>query len=253
VSWKWILAAVLLVGAFGALALLRGRDADEEASRINLESGVVHFGAIEVPIAQVEPLMGVPDIYVGIPTSPPPEFDTSLLGPDMTFVMGNPSRADLEVLKRRGNSFFGAGSIAVYLGDDSQGEPVYLFQVQPTNWFDHLKDALFGTKTTSVYGSSYGCCQQSTGEVASNQSDFGGESADGETWTYTAAMWSVSDDVSVVAFARDGETIGWQRPMSGFVGIQFQHSGSNPFHDLDVQMTAYTAAGDVIPGASRSH
>ena len=81
------------------------------------DTSVVRVGPVDVPISQPEPVAVGPDRFLGL-VGPEPSFDTSDLGPDLSFQLGEPDfsqHEDEDILR------------AVYLGNDVNGHSYWIY------------------------------------------------------------------------------------------------------------------------------
>ena len=236
--------SLVLAAVYGILRAESGTSTDE------IGNTVVHFGALPIPVTDDDPLEGRPPIFRGVMVNPEPQFDVELLGGDLTFVTGEPDRSVVEAMGGD-QDLFGLFGRVVYVGDDVQGSPVYLFQQTGPSIVDIVKGWFTDVETTGLYGSSYSCCvsqgQEGSAPVR-NQPNLGFMEVEDQTYA-TAEMWGIQDDVAVMSFVDENEqALGWQRPVSNYVGVRFEaESGSRGFPNI--RMVAYDSEGNVVEGA----
>jgi len=246
---KWFVGAfvavgLVMAGVYGFLRAESGTSTDEAGNTI------LHFGALTIPVTDDEPIGGRPPIFRGEMVNPEPEFDVTPLGDDLAFVTGEPDRSLLEAMG--GQDLFGLFGRAVYLGDDVQGSPVYLFQQTGPSIVDVFKGWFTDVETTGIFGSSYNCCASQSQEGSApvrNQPNLGFMEAGDQTYV-TAEMWAIQDDVAVISFVdENGQALGLQRPVSGYVGVRFEaESGSRS--SPSIRMIAYDSDGNALDEAS---
>jgi hypothetical protein len=171
---KWLVGAIVVValvvaGVYGLLLAERQTSTDAAGNT------VIQFGALPIAITDDEPLPGRPPIFVGEAVHPEPGFPTGELGDDLTFILGEPDRSELSTPGDGGDAF-GLFGRAVYLGEDVQGGPVYLFQQTGPSVVDLVRGWFTDYETTGLYGSSYSCCavQGQEGSAPSPQSTTSG-------------------------------------------------------------------------------
>lgn len=247
---KWLVGGIVTFGRVfaGAHMLLR-----QEAATSVDEAGntVLHFGALPIPVTDDEPLSGRPPIFRGTEVNPAPEFDVQALGDDLTFVMGEPDRSEVEGLGGD-QDLFGFFGRAVYVGHDVDATPVYLFQQTGPSLVDAVRSLFTDYEATGIFGSTYDCCRSQSNEGSApvvNQVTFGTQQVGGVTYG-TVEMWAIQDDVSAIAFTdSDGNPLGWQRPVSGFVGARFE-ADSGATGSGSYRMIAYDAEGIEVDEAS---
>jgi hypothetical protein len=247
---KWVVGALVAVGlvlasAYGLLRAESGTSTDEAGNT------VIHFGALPIPVTDDEPLEGRPPIFRGDLANAEPQFDVEPLGDDLSFVMGEPHRSGLEAMGGD-QDIFGLFGRAVYLGDDVQGSPVYLFQQTGPSIVDIVKGWFTNVETTGIFGSSYNCCASQSQEGSApvrNQPNLGFMEVGDQSYA-VAEMWAIQEDVAVVSFVDENDqALGWQRPVSGYVGVRFEtDSGSRGFPNI--RMIAYDSDGNVVEEAS---
>jgi hypothetical protein len=206
------------------------------------DTSTVTLGPITVPIASSEPAAQNPNQYLGIPHRGP-AFDTSRLGVDYTLTQGTPNLALLE--QERSVQVDRIVS-AVYLGDDHQDVPVYIY-AKGSNHLGNLIGQIFlDGGTIYRFASTYSCCisgPQLDGMVGvtvrSSGSSSGGDS-------YINAEWhDLPEDISVVALEAEGQPLGWQVPVSGSVAFRVDHPGGGSLAG-QIALIAYDAQGQEL-------
>ena len=226
----WTVPGVVLI--LGVLAVTIPFDPNPRSPATSPDVDIVEIADLAVAVTDSDPVSTDPDVWIGL-KGPSPSFDTSVLGPNLSFAPGQPSAGD-----------FGDGVVdrvvrAVYMGE-LDGEPFYIYSTPAPSIWDRIFEVVFGNFSGDVLGTSLECC---TG------GDMDGEWAPGITYSIssedgvvtsevTTAQWlGLSTDVSVVAYQLDGEFIGWQTPVGGvsslrldqppeeYLGIAFDASG----------------------------
>ena len=203
------LVGVVGVLILGAAALFIG-PYDPNAIDPGASQGLdtVEIGDLAVTVVDSEPTIEDPSIWIGRP-GPSPQFDTSSLGPDLSFTPGEPARSHLDP-RMTG---------AVYLGE-LDDRPFYLFSRPPPSVFDWFSEILAGNLSGQIIGTSLDCC---TGGDMDHEGGFPGisSSQSDNAPPVVVAQWiGLSPEVSVVAYQFDGEFIGWQTPVGGISVIQ---------------------------------
>lgn len=203
-----------LAGAFGvlvlgAVALLIGPydpNAIDPADSHDVET--VEIADLAVPVVDSEPTLEDPRVWLGLP-GPSPQFDTTDLGPDLSFTAGAPMGDDLE-----------DGVIdAVYVGD-LDDQPFYIYSQAAPSILDWFSELIFGNLSGQTIGTSLDCC---TGGDMDRDGGFPGvmgSQLNDEPPMIVAQWLGLSPDVSVVAYQFDGEFVGWQTPVGGVSAIQ---------------------------------
>lgn len=169
----------------------------------------VEIADLAVPVVDSEPRVEEPRVWLGLP-GPRPQFDTSDLGPDLSFTPGEPAAGDLE-----------EGVIdAVYLGDlDSQA--MYIYSNAAPSIFDWFSEIIFGNLSGQTIGTTLDCCMGGTDmDRVGGFPRVSGSRFNDEPWVIAAQWFGLSPDVSVVAYQFDGEYVGWQTPVGGVSAIQ---------------------------------
>jgi hypothetical protein len=66
----------------------------------------------------------------------------------------------------------------------------------------------------------------------------------------TAEMWAIQDDVAVMSFVDENDqALGWQRPVSSYVGVRFEAESGSPGLP-SIRMIAFDSGGNVVEDAS---
>lgn len=190
---------------------------------------VVEISDLEVAVEARFPVLENPNVWVGY-VHPGPEFDTSQLGPNLSFTPGSPNANEIgdRVLE------------AVYLGD-LDGDPFYIYAVAPPSVIDRVAEIADGNLSGEILGTTYGCC---SGGDMDHEEGLPGLSSfkSGNGPTITTAEWlGLRPDVAVVAYEVGGSFIGWQTPVGGAVSLRLDHQPG-----VDVSLIAYTADGTEI-------
>lgn len=240
-----VVLGLVVAGTFGLLKAGSGTTTDESGEAF------LQFGDLAIPIVGTEPLAGRPPVFQGRMAHPEPQFDVSPLGADLTFATGDPDRSALDEMDDE-QDLFGWFGRAVYLGEDVQGDPVYLFQQTGPSLIDLIRGVFTDLEVTGIFGSSYSCCrsQSAEGNPPVNNQPFVGTVLGGDRTFVTAEMWAVDPEVAVVAFLdADEQPIGWQRPVSSYVGVRLKATTSAEA-ESNIHMIAYNAIGQEIQTAS---
>ena len=238
VAGLWLAGGVLLVvvALVGASFLFGSVATDEDADF------TVRLAMLEVPVSSDKPILESPDHFLGVP-HPEPNFDTSGLGPNLTFSqdIGNLEPLDPQDALR-----------VAYLGHDQAGDPYYVYHVGSPNFRQVLGQILADFGSFGRLGSSYETLAVGDGIFSSAQEQHISERGltngflsrgTGEPTTLVAEWHALPPDVSAVAFSRDGDPIGWQTPVSGTAALRlFPEDGGGLYPD--VAMVAFTADGD---------
>ena len=210
---RWsILSVVLLVGVLALIPF--DPNAFDPADTHDASS--VEIADLAVAVVDPEPVTTDPDVWLGLP-GPAPRFDTSELGPNLSFTPGSPSLDDLDDRIRR----------AVYLGE-LDGEPFYIYSTDAPSIWDRLFEIIGGNPSGDVLGTSLNCC------MGGDMDHEGGHPGltymqnlapqETEVSELIVAEWiGLSPDVSVVAYQLDGVFVGWQTPVGGVSSIEPDH------------------------------
>jgi hypothetical protein len=190
--------------------------------------------------------MADPDQFLGVP-HPAPSFDTSGLGPDLTF------RQDLDDLRVLDPA---QARRAVYLGHDQDGDPYYIWYVGSPNLRQRIGQIFADFGSVGRFGSSYGALVP--GDGLFRFLDDTQEERIPEIGLTSASLTSGSDqptvavmewhalptEVAVVVFHLNGDVLGWQTPVSGTAAIRVSAERAEPF-GFRPEMVALTADGEV--------
>ena len=172
------------------------------------------------------------------------------LGKDLSLVLGKADPDALHDMEGE-QDLFGWFGRAVYVGDDVMGAPVFLFQQTGPSIIDLVKGWIGDVETTGIFGSSYDCCRSQSsidGTPVLNQPTRTTVEVEGRRYAVTE-MWGLQGDVAIVAFIDEhGTPLGWQRPVSNYVGARFGETSANGLPD--VRMVAYNSAGEILEEAS---
>jgi len=172
---------------------------------------VVEIADLAVAVTSADPVSTDPDVWIGLP-GPAPLFDTSDLGPDLSFTPGEPMPGDLDERNMR-NDGWPTAIRAVYLGD-LDGEPFYLYSAPAPSIWDTIFEIVGGNFSGDVMGTSLSCCSGGDMDHVEGLPGLGHSST--MTTELTHAEWlGLTTDVSVVAYRIDGEPYGWQTPVGG--------------------------------------
>jgi hypothetical protein len=200
----------------GALALVVPFDPNPISPATNPDVATVEIADLAVAVTDPDPVLTDPDVWLGLP-GPIPLFDTTELGPDLSFTPGEPAVGDLDEQNMR-NDGWPTGTRAVYLGD-LEGEPFYLYSAPAPSIWDRIFEIVDGNFSGDVLGTSINCCTGGNMDHEEGMPGFSYSSSteDGVTTEeMTSAEWlGLSTNVSVVAYQFDGEFVGWQRPVGG--------------------------------------
>ena len=229
---------VLLVAGV-VLSLPSGSVATSDDGTHTLE-----LAMLTITIAEEEPLVKAPSQYLGVP-HPYPDFDTTDLGPDLTFDQDTSSLPALHpdhVLR------------AVYLGHDIRGEPYYIWHSGSPDFRRMIGQIIadFGAvgRLESTYGSEVvgdALWESSQQEIIAEMGLISGSissSSSGPT-TFTIEWHGLPTEVVAAVLYHDGEPIGWQRPVSGTAAFQFDMGSQDPQSvGRSAEMVAFTATGE---------
>lgn len=197
-----------------------GTDADPQTG------GVVVISELRMPVEGELIVYAVDDVTVWQASAAPEvRFDTSGLGPDLSFTVGRPSQESLA----------GVRGDVVYLGEFG-GVPMILYGAEaPTrNPWDYIYEFVMGHGDRRLLDASFPCCASTEGDPGIWR---------GWPWTEQAiAQWlGTPPSTSVVAFEVDGQPVGFQRPVGGIVSLPV--SAPLPYM---VSFIAYDSAGTVL-------
>jgi hypothetical protein len=262
------------VVVLGVLAVTIPFDPNPRSPATSRDVDTVEIADLAVAVTDSEPVATDPDVWLGL-KGPAPAFDTSSLGPDLSFTPGEPSVGDLEERNMR-NDGWPTAERAVYLGE-LEGEPFYIFSAAAPSIWDRIFEVIGGNFSGDVLGTSLNCCtggDMDHGMWVPGISYESSTTADRVTTGVITAEWlGLSTDVSVVAYQLDGMFIGWQTPVGGvsslsldqvpdeYLGVAFDASGREldrfgtelePFPDtsLTLQIKSLPAGSDWAPMTS---
>jgi len=207
------LAGVIGVVIFGASALLIGPwdpNALDPADSHDVET--VEIADLAVAVVDSEPTIDDPRVWMGLP-GPSPTFDTSELGPDLSFTPGEPAGEDLH----------DRTIDAVYLGD-LDDKPFYIYSQTAPSIFDWFSELIFGNLSGQTIGTSLDCCTGGDMDWEGGLPGISASQTNDEPPVVVAQWLGLTPDVSVVAYQFDGEFIGWQTPVGGVSTIQPEES-----------------------------
>jgi len=224
-----VLALLLVVVAIiGPVDPVRTSDDPE-----SLAAGWVTLGPIEASVESLEPIASQPDVYLGL-AAPVPTWDTSELGPDLSFTDSEPYPASLTEEAVR----------AVYLGKDIEGVDFYVFQ-QGSNSFLNLIGQILLDRTVGRFGTTYGCC--ASGSATEEERSFPLLSIEtlGNGPSFLIAEWhALPEDVVVVAFRVGEQAFGWQRVIGGSAAIRLEvDQATDP---NSIELVALNESGDEV-------
>lgn len=220
----WAVLFAIPVVIFLGFAIRFDPNSVDPAGTHGLET--VEVADLAIPVADSEPSLTNPDVWVGL-SGPLPRFDTTRLGPDLSFEAGEPEAGDLHERVSK----------AIYLGE-LDGEPFYVYsQPAPSIW-DRIFEMVDGNLSGEVIGTSLNCCSGGDMGHEGGLPGYGSRFATGEPGFIWVEWLGVAPDVSVVAFQIDGEFIGWQTPVGGTVSLRLEQ-----FPD-EVVMVGFDADGD---------
>jgi hypothetical protein len=265
----WGLASVVVV--LGVLTVTIPFDPNPRTPATTANVATVEIGDLAVAVTGSEPVLRDPDVWLGLP-GPDPLFDTSPLGPDLSFAPGEPSTGDLDEENMRHDGWPSA-SRGVYLGELA-GEPFYIFSAPAPSIWDRIFEVINGNFSGDTLGTSLNCCtggDMDHGEWLPGIS--GSFSSEGGVMTsevITAEWLGLSTEVSVVAYQVDGEFMGWQTPVGGvsslrldrwpneYLGVAFDATGRElnrfgaqlePLLDEGLAVAPEAPEGTLPPGA----
>ena len=231
------------VAVLGVLAVTLPFDPNPRSPATTSDVDVVEIADLAVAITDTEPAFSDPHVWYGL-SGPAPLFDTSELGPDLSFTPGQPAVGDLDDEVKR----------AVYLGD-LDGEPFYIYSAPAPSIWDTIFEIVDGNFSGDVLGTTLNCCTGGDMDHAEGLPGFSysttTDAEGGVTAEVITAEWrGPPTDVSVVAFRLDGDFIGWQTPVGGvvtlrldelpeeYLAVAFDASGQelNRFGPLDLEL-----------------
>jgi len=206
----WTVPALVLI--LGVLAVTVPFDPNPRSPATSPDVDTIEIADLAVAVTESEPNSTDPDIWLGL-KGPSPLFDTSALGPDLSFAPGEPSAGDIGDRVVR----------AVYLGE-LDGEPFYVYSTPAPSIWDRIFEVVDGNFSGDVLGTSLTCCSGGDMDHGEGLPGFShGYSTEGGVVTdetITAEWLGLSTDVSVVAYQLDGVFIGWQTPVGGVSSVR---------------------------------
>jgi hypothetical protein len=227
----WSVGSSVVVLA--ALALTVPFDPNRISPADTEDVAVVEIADLAVAVTDPEPVLTDPDVWVGLP-GPAPLFDTSELGPDLSFTPGEPTPGDLGERNMR-NDGWPTAIRAVYLGD-LEGEPFYLYSAPAPSIWDTIFEIVGGNFSGDVMGTTLSCC--SGGDMDHIEGLPGLGHSKTMTTELTHAEWlGLTTDVSVVAYRIDDEPHGWQTPVGGVSSLALDE------YPREFEMIAFDASG----------
>jgi hypothetical protein len=189
----------------------------------------VEISDLEVAVEDQTPSLENPDVWIGY-VHPAPKFDTSNLGPNLSFTPGAPSASDLgdRVLS------------AVYLGD-LDGEPFYIYAVDPPTMIDRVTEIADGALSGEILGTTHGCCSGGDMDIPDGLPGMSTVRTGTEPPIVTAEWLGLTPNVSVVAYKIGNSFVGWQTPVGGVASVRLDHEPG-----VEVTLVAYAADGQEI-------
>ena len=206
----WTVPVVMIV--LGVLGVTVPFDPNPRSPATSPDIDTVEVADLAVAVTDSDPISTDPDVWLGL-RGPSPSFDTSELGPDLSFTTGEPSAGDLDDRVVR----------AVYLGQ-LDGEPFYIYSAPAPSIWDRIFEVVYGNFSGDTLGTSLNCC--SGGDMDNDDGlpgfSHGYSTEDGVVTneTITAEWLGLSTEVSVVAYQLDGVFIGWQTPVGGVSSLR---------------------------------
>ncbi len=209
----WTVPLVLFV--LGLAAVTIPFDPNPRSPAAGPGVDLVEIADLTVAVTSPDPISTDPDVWLGL-RGPTPMFDTTALGPDLSFTPGQPSTDDLD----------GRVTRAVYLGDLG-GEPFYIYSRSAPSIWDQIFEVLDGNFSGDVLGTSLNCCSggdmDHEGGLPGFSHGYSTENGVVVDEMIVAEWLGLSTDVSVVAYQLDGSWIGWQAPVGGVVSLRLDH------------------------------
>jgi hypothetical protein len=189
----------------------------------------IEISDLEVAVESRTPDWTEPDVWVGW-KHPAPEFDTSNLGPDRTFTLGEPPDSDLgdKVLS------------AAYLGD-YEGEPFYIYSVPPPTIQDRVFEIAAGNLSGEILGTTHGCCSGGDMDLEGGLPGLSGDRSGEEEPLITAEWLGLNPNISVVAVQVDDQFVGWQTPVGGVMSLRLAYQPG-----AEVTLISFTPDGEEI-------
>ncbi len=212
-SRKWIIGLSIVGGVLLVLVVIALSIPD---APLQTEDGIhtLALGPITVQVDSTEPAAEDPDQFVGV-RHQGPDFDTAPLGEDLNLVPDSPDFAALE-----SEQVVRPDRIvrAVYLGDDTQGVPVYVYSEGSTHIGNLIAQLFLDEGTLFRFGFTYACCLP--GPVPENSFGLASgidvtTSVETDESVLVTGWHALPAEVSVVAILVDGVWRGWLTPTSG--------------------------------------
>jgi hypothetical protein len=194
---------------------------------------VVEIADLAVAVEDPNPVLTDPDVWIGLP-GPAPLFDTTDLGPDLSFTPGEPAVGDMSEDNMQ-NDGWPTAIRAVYLGD-LDGEPFYLYSAPAPSIWDTIFEIVGGNFSGDVMGTTLSCC--SGGDMDHIEGLPGLGHSKTMTTERTHTEWlGLTTDVSVVAYRVDDEPYGWQTPVGGVSSLALDE------YPKEFEMIAFDVSG----------
>ena len=195
------------IGVLAALAVVVPFDPNPISPATSPDVATVEIADLAVAVTSEDPVSTDPDVWIGLP-GPSPRFDTSELGPDLSFSPGEPAASDLDDRIER----------SVYVGN-LEGEPFYLYSAPAPSIWDRIFEVIDGNLSGDTIGTTLNCCSggdmDHDGGLPGFSHSYSSEGGVIVDETIVAEWLGLSLDVSVVAYQFDGAFVGWQRPVGG--------------------------------------
>jgi hypothetical protein len=230
----WVVGSVVV--ALPVLAITLSFDPNRISPADTEDVAVVEIADLSVAVQDPDPVLTDPDVWMGLP-GPAPLFDTSDLGPDLSFTPGEPAAGDLDERNMR-NDGWPTAIRAVYLGA-LDGEPFYLYSAPAPSVWDTIFEIVGGNFSGDVMGTTLSCC--SGGDMDHVEGLPGvGHSKTGTTELTHTEWLGLPTDVSVVAYRIDDEPYGWQTPVGGVSSLALDE------YPREFEMVAFDTSGREI-------
>jgi hypothetical protein len=218
VSRKWIIT-VSTIGGVVLILIVMALSIPDNPLQSEGDSHTLTLGPITVPVASPEPAAEDPNQYLGVPHTDP-TFDTSSLGTDFNLTAGTPNFAAIEdELVVRPDRIVRA----VYLGDDYEGTPLYIYSEGSTNIGNLIAQFFLDEGTLFRFGTTYNCCiagPVGVGVVGEPVLSISNPHEEGLDATIIAEWHDLPEEISVVALEIDSRPVGWQTPVSGTAALR---------------------------------
>ncbi len=213
------------------------------------DGGVTEVAVAMIPASVSGQAPGSEVVWLG-EIGPEPQFDTSALGPDLSFEPVDPDVAALEALEGLGAWSERSPDKVVYLGE-FDGEPMFLFSVAPPSVLDLVFEYAFGNWSGRIYGTPLNCCGSTADVPPEGLPTFGSwrETIEGgvvESGGYLEWL-ALPPETSVVSLSAAGIDLGWQRPVGRAAMLPLDKSflDDNGLVE-DPKLVAYAADGTVL-------